>query len=237
MSHPPSLSPEPQTRFFPEGRPSRGTLLLAGFASLLLLGVAFSLDSWAVEWVRAEANGWGKWFAGRVGFWGDWFGVVAIGGAAWGVGRFRKNARIQRTVLLMGICAAVSGLSANVVRGISGRARPFSESAPGWYGPTKGARLAKSSHQFQAFPSAHTAVVAGFFAPMALVCVRSRRSRKALLGCGVAFAGTALMAWARVWAGAHHISDVTASSLLGLWLAFWMLKRSGHRLNSPPPQP
>ena len=234
MSHPPSLSPEPQTRFFPEGRPSFGGLFLAAAASLLLLGIAFRLDSWAVEWVRSEAHGWGKWFAGRVGFWGDWFGVVALGGVAWGFGRFRKNVRFQRTVLLMGICAAVSGLSANVVRGLGGRARPFSEAAPGWYGPARGARLAKSSHQFQAFPSAHTAVVAGFLAPMALVCARSRRPRKAFLGGLLALAGTALMAWARVWAGAHHVSDVTASSLLGLWLAFWMLKRFGHRLNSPP---
>ncbi|MEY5026896.1 MAG: superfamily [Verrucomicrobiota bacterium] len=219
----PSSRPKIGEPFSKEGRWGR---MLAGVgAGLGLLGLAFCLDAWGVEWVRAEANGWGKWFAGRVGYWGDWFGIVALGLLGWLVGRLRKNAGMQRLVLLMGVCAALSGVSANVIRACTGRARPFSQSAPGWYGVTHGARLSKSAHEFQSFPSAHTAVVAGFLAPLAWACLGDRRRGRAWLGVGVALGGILLMGWARVWAGAHHFSDVTASSLLGGLWGWWMHRR------------
>jgi len=80
----------------------------------------------------------------------------------------------------------------------------------------------KGARDFQSFPSAHTAVVAGFFAPLALGALRSRTARGRLGGVAVAVLSTGLMAWARVWVGAHHLSDVTAATLLGLAVAVWL---------------
>lgn len=204
-----------------------GLFVLA--TGLLLLG-AFELDPWAVAVVRENANGTGRWLAGRVSYWGDWYGVLAIGVAMWCWGRKKGSATLQRLVLVMGICASIAGLSANGVRAVTGRARPFSAAAPGWYGPSKGLRVwTKGARDFQAFPSAHTSVVAGFLAPLALVAFRSRRRGVRVRGVLLAVLGTGLMGWARVWAGAHHLSDVTAASVLGLGVGIWVL--SNRRLS------
>ena len=62
----------------------------------------------------------------------------------------------------------------------------------------------------------------GFFAPLGLVA--RRRKRYGLLS--LALAGTALMMWARVWIGAHHLSDVCAAAGLG-WALGWVVLRRG----------
>ena len=172
-----------------------------------------------VALVRENANGPGRWLAGQVSHWGDWYGVLALGVGLWFFAKKTARPSLSRLVLLMGLCSVLSGLSANGIRAVTGRARPFSEAAPGWYGPSRGLRVwTKGARDFQSFPSAHTAVVAGFLAPLALGALRSGRLRERVSGVSVAVLGVGLMAWARVWVGAHHLSDVTASALLGLWL-------------------
>jgi membrane-associated phospholipid phosphatase len=198
-------------------------LVFLGVGGVGLLWCAFLWDAQVVALVRENANGTGRWFAGRVSAWGDWYGVLAIGVVLWGWGKKTGALGLQRLALLMGLCASIAGLSANGIRAVSGRARPFSESAPGWYGPVKGLRLwTTGARDFQSFPSAHTSVVAGFLVPLALVSLRNRRWR--LGAVMVAFGGTALMAWARVWVGAHHLSDVTAAVLLGLASGLFVLR-------------
>jgi len=193
-----------------------------------LISGAFVLDDSVVAFVRENSNGTGRWLAGRVSYWGDWYGVFAIGVAIWWVGKKRGSSEIKRLALLMGLCAAISGLGANGVRAVTGRARPFSEAAPGWYGPAKGLRVwAKGARDFQSFPSAHTAVVAGFFAPLVLRARRRKGRGLALLGS----LGVGVMGWARVWVGAHHLSDVTAAAVLGLTVG-WLVLRKDEALRS-----
>lgn len=188
----------------------------------MVVACAFALDSGVVALVREHANGTGRWLAGRVSYWGDWYGVFAIGLLIWWVGKKKGSAEVKRLALIMGLCAAIAGLGANGIRAVTGRARPFSEAAPGWYGPAKGLRVwTKGARDYQSFPSAHTSVVAGFFAPLVL---RARlRGGKALALLGLA--GIGLMGWARVWVGAHHVSDVTVAALLGLVVGALVLKR------------
>jgi membrane-associated phospholipid phosphatase len=220
----PSLNENSQPQ--PLGKRVLGVLFFLGVAGLLLWG-AFRWDAYVVTLVRENANGTGRWLAGRISYWGDWYGVLAIGVVLWWAGKKWRSPEWRRLVLLMGLCSVIAGLSANKIRALTGRARPFTEAAPGWYGPAKGARFwTKGARDFQSFPSAHTSVVAGFFAPLALVALRSRRRVWRWLGVAVAFSGTALMAWARVWAGAHHLSDVTAASLLGLVVGVFVLRRA-----------
>jgi membrane-associated phospholipid phosphatase len=200
------------------------------FVIVLLMWAVFLADASVVELVRLRASGWSRWLAGRVSYWGDWYGVAGIGGLLWLAGRRPGWARLQKLVLVMGLCAAVSGISANVIRSVSGRARPFTSAAPGWYGPGPGLKVwSRGARDFQSFPSAHTSVVAGFCAPLALAALASRRRRVRFLGVLAAAGGTGLMAWARVWAGAHHLSDVVAASLLGLVVGMILL-RKGTRL-------
>lgn len=205
-------------------------VLCWGVAVSVLLWAAFLGDAGVVEWVRVHASGGSRWLAGRVSYWGDWYGVVGMGVLIWLAGRRQGWKSVQRLVLVMGLCAAVCGICANVIRAVSGRARPFTEAAPGWYGPAKGLKVwSRGARDFQSFPSAHTSVVSGFFAPLALVALRSRRRRMRVFGVLAAVLGTGLMAWARVWAGAHHLSDVLAASVLGL-VTGMILLRKGSRL-------
>ena len=184
------------------------------------MGLAFRVDPAVVALVRTDSQGWSRWAAGRVSYWGDWYGVLALGLAAWFWGRRQGRDGVQRLLVLMGLCAAISGLGANVIRAATGRARPFAQAAPGWYGPSQGLRFAKNARDYQSFPSAHTAVVAGFFAPLGLAALRKRR----LALVGVALGGTVTMMWARVWIGAHHVSDVCAAAFLG-WALGWAILR------------
>jgi membrane-associated phospholipid phosphatase len=186
---------------------------------------AFEMDAAVLEIVRNHSFGWSRWVARQVSIWGDWYGIAGLGLLGWWCAR-RRNAREWKQLwLVMGICGALGGLGTNVIRTLSGRARPNDRAAAGWYGPSKALRLAKSAHAFQSFPSAHTGVVAGFCAPLGWVALRSCRHRS--LRLGIALSGTALMAWARVWVGAHHLSDVLAASLLGWGIALaWMHYRA-----------
>jgi membrane-associated phospholipid phosphatase len=125
----------------------------------------------------------------------------------------------------MGACAALAGLSANVIRAVTGSARPDNPVAKGWYGPAKGFRLGKNGHPFQSFPSAHTSVVAGFCAPLGWASLCRRRRKRVLFGIGIPVGATLLMGWSRVWLGAHYLSDVLAASFSGwaiglLWLRY-----------------
>ena len=219
------MSNSPQI-LFSQKRLSSGLLWLSGvLVGGLVLGLAFRADPAVVAFVRTDSQGWSRWLAGRVSYWGDWYGVLALGLAAWFWGRRQGRHGVQRLLLLMGLCAAISGLGANVIRATTGRARPFAQAAPGWYGPSQGFRFAKNARDYQSFPSAHTAVVAGFFAPLGLAALRKRRY--ALVG--VALAGTLTMMWARVWIGAHHVSDVCAAAFLGWALGWEILRREQKR--------
>lgn len=188
-------------------------MLLAGGCLL----AAFQVDASLLNFTRERSVGWSHWLAGRVSYWGDWYGVLGLGCGGWWWARRKGSSEWRRLFVIMGICAALAGIGANVVRSTTGRARPNAGAAPGWYGPAHGLRLAKSAREFQSFPSAHTSVVAGFFAPLGLAALRRRRPGRGLFA--VAVAGTVLMAWARVWVGAHHFSDVFAASVLGWSIA------------------
>ena len=212
-------------------------LWLGALCSAVTLWGAFEMDAAVLEIARNHSNGWSRWVARQVSLWGDWYGIAAIGLLGWWQARRRNAPQWKRLWLVMGICGALGGLGANVIRTLSGRARPNGGAAAGWYGPSKGLRLAKSAHAFQSFPSAHTGVVAGFCAPLGWVALRSRRRKSMLLGLSLALSGTALMAWSRIWVGAHHLSDVLAASLLGWGIALAWLRNRAPDLTLDPELP
>ncbi len=181
------------------------------------------MDKMVLDFVRAHAIGLSFRIARQVSLWGDWYGVAGVGLVGWWQARRSSSKQWRRLLLVMGICGALSGLGTNVIRELSGRARPNSGAAEGWYGPLSKDHPVKSAHAFQSFPSAHTGVVAGFFAPMGWVALRNRRRKFVLICLPVSLVATAIMGWSRVWVGAHHLSDVLAAALLGWGVALaWL---------------
>lgn len=188
-----------------------GAAFLAVFA-----GGFFLWDQMVVDAVR---EGGGRGWRGTARFlsrYGDF--PWLLGGGLLGLAfclltKRRDWARILTSMLLAGV---VAGLASNLIKLGSGRVRPRVDHIEhGWYGPIHRGEWVSLQHDYQGFPSSHAACAFGFFVPLFL----SRRragSVGLLLAAGVA--------WSRVQLNAHHISDVAAGALIGLF-AGWMIWR------------
>lgn len=180
------------------------------------LAASFWADAVVQRFVQENTDPMSLRAAAWIGRWGDFGGVAAVALAVWWTaGRFGW-ARVRYWIQVMLLASVLSGLSANAVRVLSGRTRPNSGLAEGWHGPRAAADFANTPYRFHAFPSAHTAVVAGFLSPVFVQVARRQRRRVTHWGLAAgALCGIALMGGARIWVGAHHFSDVTAAVLLG----------------------
>lgn len=199
-------------------------------ASVCIIGAAFELDQCVDAFVQAHRTADSSNVAKQVSFFGDFLGVLSVGLTCWRVARWRGLSKLEALFKVM-ICAAImSGICANVCRCVTGRTRPNWQAEAGWYGPSKGLGFG-AAHKFQAFPSAHTAVVVGFLAPLLIAARRSRFSARRLGFGALAFVGVGWMAWARVWVGAHRLSDVIAAVILGSSVALLMSRNSDYSLD------
>jgi membrane-associated phospholipid phosphatase len=116
------------------------------------------------------------------------------------------------------LSVALSGLLANILKRMIGRARPklFQEWGILGFSPF-------SNHpSFESFPSGHATTFGALFAALSFLFPRYR----------LAFATCALwLAATRVIIGAHYPSDVVAGLALGAWFAFMLAVVYGrHRL-------
>ena len=201
-------------------------LWTAGLAvvAVLLTALGFALwDQPVLEAIRAGAcQSWVE-TARFLSRYGDFPFLLAAGVIALGISlRLGAKAwsRIFTAMILAGILA---GLASNVTKLATGRVRPRVEHTEhGWYGPKHEDRWVSARHDFQSFPSSHSACAFGFFFPLFL-------SRRAIGTAGLLAA--AAIAWSRVQLNAHHISDIAAGALLGVvagWLVWrWIVVRGG----------
>lgn len=225
-----NLSPAAELR-----HPAARRKVLVGIGLALagaLLAASFCADAPVEHLVRQNTDEASLRVAHAIGHWGDFGGVAAFAAAIWWTAARFRWVRIRYCIQVMLLAAVCSGVSANMVRVICGRTRPNSGLVEGWHGPVAAADFSNSPYRFHAFPSAHTAVVAGFLSPILVVAARKRRRGVFLWGLAAgAVCGIALMAAARVWAGVHHASDVVAATLLGgAWGVFLVRSRPLGRL-------
>ncbi len=120
----------------------------------------------------------------------------------------------------MVLACLVSGMTATAIRSVTGRTRPSAAVPQGWYGVRNGSHWLVGDHDFNSFPSGHVGAAVGFIVPLVLFASRGRIV--AILLCG-------LLAWARMFAGAHHLSDVMVASIIGIaggyYVSKWVLPR------------
>ena len=141
---------------------------------------------------------------------------------------FRRSPFFRRLTIAAVLGTVLTGGLVNVIRVSSGRARPSSNVAPGFYGPTLSARK-------QSFPSAHTATSFGACVPLA-IAFPPVGVPLLLVSSGVA--------WSRLQNNCHHPSDVLVSIMIAfvfgvpLGLSVRRMKNSDatvSRLAEPPP--
>ncbi len=108
----------------------------------------------------------------------------------------------------MMIACAIAVTAARIIKVSAGRARPSVHAETGWNG-------LRFTSKYHAFPSGHTASSTAFFAVLVFA---SWRAGAALLAVPL------LIAFSRMYVGAHYLSDVVGAALLGV-LTAWLVSR------------
>lgn len=147
--------------------------------------------------------------------WGDWYSHIAIALLVLVVASLRRRRDWQRVAYAMIIACALSGLGARIGKVATGRVRPTVDGIDhNWDA------LEFNNARYHAFPSGHTAASAGFFAALAFA-----RRRVAYAGLMIV---PLMIGAARIYVGAHYLSDVICGFLLGL-LCAWFVVRTFER--------
>ena len=145
---------------------------------------------------------------------GDWIWLMIGCGFFLVLAIRSQNDTWRRLLITMMILSSLTGLSADLIRAVTGRARPNSGMTPGWYGIRHDSRWLIIDSRYNAFPSGHTAAAFGLVTPLLLL---RRRSAWPLLLLAV------LIALSRLILRAHHFSDVFTSILLAFGITRWWL--------------
>jgi len=177
-----------------------------------LLAAAFYADPAMREWIVLHQTRTGTAFMRAVSRYGDWPSHVLLGLLLAGIAYARRSKRWLRIFIAMMIACAIAGTAARIIKVSAGRARPSVHAEAGWNGP-------RFTSKYHAFPSGHTASSTAFFAVLVFA---SWRAGAALLAVPL------LIAFSRMYVGAHYLSDVVGAALLGL-LTAWLVSRALRR--------
>jgi membrane-associated phospholipid phosphatase len=177
------------------------------------LGLSMLGDAWCVQHVQLAPDSSLRKLGSFLSHWMDWpwvLGTLLLGALFC---HWRGHHDSRRFWIALLLAAGIAGGSATVLRSVIGRTRPSANVTQGWYGPRAEGRWLVGVRDYNAFPSGHTATLAGVAALLVI-----RRHRAAPVGISL----TALVAWARLSVGAHRLSDVVASTLLAALVVFWL---------------
>jgi undecaprenyl-diphosphatase len=177
--------------------------------AVLLLLASFYFDAAAQAWMVQNQYAGLRRFMELASRFGDWPSHVALGVILIGIAYWRGNKRWVRIFMAMLLACALAGLANRVVKISAGRARPNVQAEAEWSGPN-------FSSSYHAFPSGHTAASTAFFATLAFASWR--------IGLGL-LAIPLLIAFSRMYVGAHHLSDVVGATLLATLVAYLVARR------------
>src|SRR5207302_8695629 len=112
----------------------------------------------------------------------------------------RDDKQGSRMLVAMLIASSIAGLAERAVKISAGRARPSVKSEQVWNGP-------RWSSKYHAFPSCHVVASTAFFAVLVFANWRTG------LPCLVV---PILVVYSRLYAGAHDLSYVICTAMLGI---------------------
>ena len=191
-----------------EFRGSAWRWALVFLVSAVLITMSFLFDAHVRSWMVEHQEPGTRSFMESVSRLGDWPEHVALGlvlmAAAW----WRRSKPWMRIFAAMIAACALAGISTRVVKIAAGRPRPNVQTEAGWSGP-------KLSARYHAFPSGHTAASTAFFAVLAFANWR--------IGAGLLVLPL-LIAFSRMYVGAHYLSDVVAAAVIGV-VCGWIVIR------------
>ena len=175
--------------------------LISTLIAAIIIAISFYFDDFVREFIARHQDRTVRGFMENVSRFGDWPEHFALGlilaAFAWWCG----NKKWTRIFVAMLIALAIAGLAGRAIKISTGRARPSVKTEHVWNGP----RLRGS--KYHSFPSGHVAASSAFFGMLLLA---RRRIGIACLPIPV------LVGFARIYIGAHYLSDVVCAAVLGI---------------------
>ena len=183
--------------------------LMAIAIAAIAIVAAFYLDEPVRQFVsqhQSRAINRSMHYVSRLGDWPEHFIVgLILAGIAWR----RGDKKWTRIFLSMLLALAIAGLAGRVIKISTGRARPSVKSEQVWNGVQFGSK-------YHSFPSGHVAASSAFFG--VLLFTEKRR-----IGL-VCLLIPAVIGFARLYIGAHYLSDAVCGAVLGLICAWIVLR-------------
>ena len=184
----------------------------------IAIAAAFHFDDTVRDFMAQHQNPTMRNFMRNVSWYGDWPSHLALGLLLLGIAWRRQSKKWMRIFLSMLLAMAIAGVAGTVIKRAIPRARPSVKSELRWGGP-------RFSTKYHAFPSGHVAASTAFF------CVLIFTRRRVGLAC---LSIPMLIAFSRMYLGAHYLSDVVCAAVLGTFCALlvtyfflWRLSDSG----------
>jgi len=202
---------------------TRSVRFLLFAAGALVCAFSFLFDDSVIAWVSGHPSHLVKRIAQFFTYWGDFIPIVILLLLLLLIGWLLKRSFFTRLLLLMLGSAIGGGLAANILRVLTGRARPSARVPPGWYGLKAHGMWIAGSYRYSSFPSAHTAVAIACVVPLWLLLRWRGRAAIALPATLVAIC----IAASRILLDAHHLSDVLTSVWLGILISTLICARFG----------
>jgi membrane-associated phospholipid phosphatase len=178
---------------------------LIGVAIVVLAIVAaFYFDAAVERFIAQHQNPSVRHLMENVSRFGDWSEHFIVGLILAAIAWWRGSKKWARIFLAMLVALAIAGLLGRVVKVTTGRARPSVKAEHVWNG------FQLSGSKYHSFPSGHVIASTAFFGVLLLA---KRRVGAACLPI------PALIGFARMYIGAHYLSDVVCAAVLGILCA------------------
>jgi membrane-associated phospholipid phosphatase len=191
--------------------------ILATIVATIAIVAAFHFDEAVRTWVAQHQNRSVNNFMHQVSRLGDWPEHFLVGLVLAAVAWQRGSKRWTRIFLSMLIALSIAGLAGRAIKITTGRARPSVRSEQAWNG-------IEFSSKLHAFPSGHVASSTAF---LVVLLFANWRIGLACLPIPV------LIGFARIYIGAHYLSDVVCAAVLGILSAVfvwrWFLPKIENR--------
>jgi len=138
-------------------------------------------------------------FMRYVSLFGDWPSHTALGLILLGIAWVRGSKKWMRIFLAMLVAMSIAGVTGHVIKRTIPRPRPSVKTEIHWGG-------SRFSSKYHSFPSGHVGASTAFFCTLFLA---NRRIGLACLPIPI------LIAFSRMYIGAHYLSDVVCAAILG----------------------
>jgi membrane-associated phospholipid phosphatase len=167
------------------------------------IAVSFHFDDSVRDFMMQHQNTAMRNFMRYVSFFGDWPSHAGVGLVLLGLAWRRRSEEWTRVFLAMLLAMMLAGVAGTVIKRTIPRPRPSVHADAGWGGP-------RFSSKYHSFPSGHVGASTAFFG---VLLIARRRVGLAFLPIPI------LIAFSRMYIGAHHLSDIVCASVLGILCA------------------